>query len=103
MPMRVNIPTIVAAAAALAMACAIPSAPGFAQMGAGPGHVQAMKYAADRCKRLMTQFDAAKTTDQNLQAMRKQAEQYCYSGDQADYGVDLLEKALASLNLKPVP
>ena len=100
--MRMNRPTIVGAAAALAIAWAISSTPGFAQMGAGPGHVQAMKYAADRCKRLMDQFDAANTTDQNLQAARKQAEQYCYSGDQAYYGVDILEKALASLNLKPV-
>ena len=102
--MRVNRSMIVGAAAALTMACAIASVPGFAQqMGAGPGHVWAMKETADRCKRLMTQFDATNTTDQNLLAMRKQAEQYCYSGDQAYYGVDLLEKALTSLNLKPVP
>ena len=99
--MRLNRRTILNAAAALAMACAIPSGPSSAQMGAGPGHVQAMKDTADRCKRLMSQFDATNTADPNLQAMRKQAEQYCYSGDQAYYGVDLLEKALASLNVKP--
>ena len=80
------------------------SAPSFAQRGgAGPGSVQANKTLADRCKRLMDQFDAANTADQNAKAMRKQAEQYCYSGDQANYGVDLLEKALAALNVKPVP
>ncbi len=102
--MRVNRPTIIGAAAALAAVCLMSSVPSFAQRGgAGPGTVQANRAAADRCKRLMDQFDATSTADQNAKAMRKQAEQYCYSGDQANYGVDMLEKALTSLNLKPVP